>query len=352
VFCDERTLSSALKVSHQFRRCAQEIIDDIEVDEDDFENYCRYRMVISIKKVLAKHNPRILYDQLFFSACDGNNLWVARSLYKKLQMIADISMSMAIGRACERGHEGIVNFLISKENWQKYADYADPPAKYVFSNACFGGNKRIIRKIMKCGATNWDDGLRGACHGKHYDVIEMLIGKGITNWNPGLEGACCSGDMKLVERIIKNGANCWYNGMNNACTYGHIEVVKLMIDKGAIDFEYGLNKSCRHGFREIAELLISCGANNFNYGLIWACYGKQLETTKLMIESHGEVTIAILDIALTHACVYKGAYVSNKELVEYLIGLGARTCRTCNNTTDHFTKNKITLNRLRGKYGY
>jgi hypothetical protein len=55
----------------------------------------------------------------------------------------------------------------------------------------------------------------------------------ISNVNSAMAGACAAGDIVLVKKMIDCGANDWNYGITEACRYQHREIGELMKANGA-----------------------------------------------------------------------------------------------------------------------
>jgi hypothetical protein len=65
-------------------------------------------------------------------------------------------------------------------------------------------------------------------------IKRYVYRKRYDNLDEGLYDACFNGNMKFVRLMIKRGANYWDAGLYGACFNGHMKIVKLMIKRGAI----------------------------------------------------------------------------------------------------------------------
>ncbi len=76
----------------------------------------------------------------------------------------------------------------------------------------------MIDKMIRRGACDWNDGLRGACLGGHMDIMEDMAERGADDWNGGLVRACVGENIDVVDEMIRRGANnCYwcYNKKHN-----------------------------------------------------------------------------------------------------------------------------------------
>jgi hypothetical protein len=158
------------------------------------------------------------------------------------------------------------------------------------------GNREIVDIFIKCGMSNWNDGLYNACLGGNMQVVEIMIGKGADDWNHGLSGACECGDIQIVNLMIEKGANNWNDGLHSACYGCNIDIVNIMIDKGCNDLDGGIrtvlgsvsvyDEHKRSIQVSIIRLLMDKGANNWVSELRLCSYRARRDLVDLYLEYH------------------------------------------------------------------
>jgi len=124
--------------------------------------------------------------------------------------------------------------------------------------------------MIEKGATDWDEGLRGAAQGKNKEIVELMITKGATKIINGIASAIY---YRQTEILIEKDVTAYsYIGLECACSLGNLKLAKSIIAKGANNWNDSLEAVCYQNedtneTREIIELLISKGANNFEDAL-------------------------------------------------------------------------------------
>ena len=99
-----------------------------------------------------------------------------------------------------------------------------------------------------------------------------------------LERACRGGCLQIAQFMIKKGATDYDNGLRGACSGGHLQLAQFMIDKGAKDYDHGLYEACRGGHLHLAQFMIDKGTTNYDYGLCGACFGGHIQLAQFMID--------------------------------------------------------------------
>lgn len=157
------------------------------------------RTFILVNKQITKVLANIVLDYFKSAKRDWESISITGE-YETCLQICKLNLHWSLYEACLRGHEEIVNLLISK------------------------------------GADSWDYGLHATCRGGHLKIAQLMISKNTKNtgdFDFGLYGACRGGHMELVNLMIFKGANNWNVGLYEACSAGHIEIAQLMISRGA-----------------------------------------------------------------------------------------------------------------------
>jgi len=133
--------------------------------------------------------------------------------------------------------------------------------------SCRDNNIYILLRLIKRYASNlnYDYGLDGACFGGNLKLAKLMIKLGANNWDCCFTSACVNGNIKLVMLMIKNGANNFNHGLKIACGYNNIELVKIMIKYGANNWDSGLSGACRYNNEDLQSLMIEKGATWCSY---------------------------------------------------------------------------------------
>jgi len=103
------------------------------------------------------------------------------------------------------------------------------------------------------------------------------------NWNVGLWGACSGGYMKIVKLMIKRGATVFAGGFYDACASGYTEIVQLLLEKRIYYLDRGLYGACFGGHMDIVTMLIENGANDWDDGITGACEGRHIEIIDYLV---------------------------------------------------------------------
>lgn len=138
--------------------------------------------------------------------------------------------------------------------------------------ACSGGHIEIVKFMIKKGAYIHDNTICVACENGYVDIFRHIsnicVQRETYDVDIFLEFACMCGDLQTIQKMIKRGATDWNNGLFYSCSGGHIDAVKLMLDRGATNLGECLQINCTeysdniHSL-DISKLLISAGADNF-----------------------------------------------------------------------------------------
>jgi hypothetical protein len=118
---------------------------------------------------------------------------------------------------------------------------------------------------------NKDEQLEILCKKNQVITLKKFVDKNAENlnFNKGLINACEIGHIKIVKLMIKHGATDFNKGLYNACKKRNIDIAKLMIKNGgggeegdayamagATDFNSRIYYACYKGKFDIAELII------------------------------------------------------------------------------------------------
>ena len=86
------------------------------------------------------------------------------------------------------------------------------------------------------------------------NIVQLLLDKGATNYNEGLKGAAEGGRMGIVHLLLDKGA-APNKGLEGAAYGGHLDIVQLLLDKGATNLDSALKVAENYDYTECAELI-------------------------------------------------------------------------------------------------
>lgn len=195
--------------------------------------------------------------------------------------------------------------------------------------ACKGNNVELLKLMIQCGATNFDEGLIAVCgntNTNNDDILEMvrcLLNCGVTNINEKLLIACKHGcNVQILKLLIDNGATNINDCMLEVCRgleKGALGMINLLINHGATNLNECMNVVCGEGGKGdafgsggIIVTLIQHGANNLVDALMIACEYGNIQTVKLLIRYAS--SYSNINKGLAVACEY-----GHVDIVEYFI---------------------------------
>lgn len=104
-----------------------------------------------------------------------------------------------------------------------------------------------------------------------FELKDIIVKTDIINntddINAKLAIACQSGNVTEVKKLLKAGASNYEQGLCCACSGGNKEIALLMIKAGARDFNRAFIVSCKSGNREMVSEMMSRGLCNISEGI-------------------------------------------------------------------------------------
>lgn len=201
-----------------------------------------------------------LSDELITASLRGEMDEVKRLLSRgaDVNAVGDYGQT-AIGVAAEKGHERLVEFLLSMNaspNPARKGEYEDAP----LVNSTCGGHRKISRLLIEKGARvnrvnprsrNSESPLGCAIKIKDPELVELLLSKGADvdlGEPPPILIAAGLGDLESVSALVNRGAKLEVENADRltpmavAADRGHKAVAEFLHSKDALDLRFLRNK--------------------------------------------------------------------------------------------------------------
>jgi ankyrin repeat protein len=184
--------------------------------------------------------------------------------------------------AVRNGHEAVVRLLLEKEDVD--VNSKDEDGETSLSRAASNGHLEIVKLLLEKEGVDVDSKdiygrtpLSRAASNGHLEIVKLLLEKEDVDvdskhrwggWTP-LSHAASNGHLEIVKLLLeKEGVDvdskdmCGWTPLSRAASNGHLEIVKLLLEKEGVDVdskdedgETPLSSAARNGHLEIVKLL-------------------------------------------------------------------------------------------------
>lgn len=158
--------------------------------------------------------------------------------------------------------------------------------------------------------------------GTHIEMFRYLLHKGIINAHEGFSNACRGGNMKMMRILSQRTKIDWDIALPSACESGNLNVVRFVIRNGMgelNDFDYttALERASEGGYVDIFRVILPYVKRySVRWGLFFACIGGNMEIVQHFLDMTSSPDE--LDEGLRGA--FKGGHI---DLAKHLIDQGA-----------------------------
>ena len=150
-------------------------------------------------------------------------------------------------------YKGLVEYLDKKPKIESYDFYYDVIGYLIKLNYDILLYAFLFTLPLSERPLFYDAALYTAALPGHKKIVEKMLKLGATDYNFALEMAARGGHIDIVKLLLAKGANNYATGLGDASREGHMDIVKLMLEKGATNYTEGLSK---HLMEDISILLV------------------------------------------------------------------------------------------------
>lgn len=189
-----------------------------------------------------------IWNIVFTDACNGGNLEIVKYITENSNS-AITCWHIGLLTACEYGYVDIAKFMVQK---------GAANAKEALIQTCAGSEE----SRDKYPHIIIDEDKHAYLESRALDIVKFLVPLCV-DLSDCLYYSCGYGSLEITQVLINSGATDFNQGLKGACSGNRIDLVKLMIEYGATDFNGGLRTNLEAD-SDIINLLLSHGANNYD----------------------------------------------------------------------------------------